>query len=387
MTIAVVPAKRALVPGWLVDILLFLLAAGLTAVAVVDGVERHLDQVTLTVDAALGGLSCLGIPLRRRRPVGFAVVVGIFSVYALSASLVSFIALFNVAAHRRFAVVAPVVAGYALVSPLSQLVRPDSAVTDVSQVSLGIVCVTAALAWGMYVRARRQLVASLRDRAERAEAEQELRVAQARHLERTRIAREMHDVLAHRISLLSLHAGALELRPTASPETIARAAGVIRESAHQVLEDLRDVIGVLRVDRPDRPPERPQPGLRELPGLVEESRRAGEQVTLDCTVADPSAVPAATGRGAYRIVQEGLTNARKHAPGQPVTVTVHGTAGGGITVEVRNPAPVGAAVTAIPGSGTGLVGLAERAAIAGGWLEHGRTANGFRLRAWLPWPA
>ena len=84
----------------------------------------------------------------------------------------------------------------------------------------------------MFVRARRQLVLSLRERAERAEAEQQLRVSQARHLERTRIAREMHDVLAHRISLLSLHAGALEFRPDAPPAEVARAAGVIRASAH-----------------------------------------------------------------------------------------------------------------------------------------------------------
>ena len=98
----------------------------------------------------------------------------------------------------------------------------------------------------MFVRARRQLVVSLRDRAERAEAEQQLRVEQARQAERARIAREMHDVLAHRISLLSLHAGALEFRPDAPPEEVARAAGVIRASAHEALEDLREVIGVLR---------------------------------------------------------------------------------------------------------------------------------------------
>jgi len=252
---------------------------------------------------------------------------------------------------------------------------------------LGIVCVAAVLAWGMYVRARSQLLASLRERAHRAEAEQELRIAQARQLERARIAREMHDVLAHRLSLLSLHAGALELRPAAPPQTIASAAGIIRESAHQVLEDLREVIGVLRVDQPDQPPERPQPGLGDVDTLVEEARRAGCQVSLHSDVADPASVPATIGRGAYRIVQEGLTNARKHAPGQPVTATVGGAAGEGLTIELRNPVPVNGVPTVIPGSGTGLIGLAERAAIAGGRLEHGPTADGFRLRAWLPWPS
>src|SRR3712207_3314584 len=108
------------------------------------------------------------------------------------------------------------------------------------------------------------------DRAEQAEAEQELRLQQARQVERTRIAREMHDVLAHRISLLSLHAGALEFRPDAPPEEVARAAGVIRASAHQALHDLREVIGVLRDDPCDDATVPPQPTLGDLPALVDE---------------------------------------------------------------------------------------------------------------------
>ena len=114
---------------------------------------------------------------------------------------------------------------------------------------MGVLASVAVVTWGMFVRARRQLVLTLRDRAERAEAEQHLRVDQARQQERARIAREMHDVLAHRISLLSLHAGALEFRPDAPPEEVARAAGVIRSSAHEALNDLREVIGVLRESR------------------------------------------------------------------------------------------------------------------------------------------
>jgi len=387
MSVAAVPVERGLVPAWLVDLVLLLVGVASTAVAVSDGIERGLGTVALLAEAILGALSCAGILVRGRWPVGFAVVVGIFSVYALSASLVSFIALFTVAAHRRFAVVAPVVAGYALVSPLSALVRPDMAVAGSSQVVLGIVCVAAVLAWGMYTRARHQLLASLRERAYRAEAEQELRVAQARQLERARIAREMHDVLAHRISLLSLHAGALELRPTAPPQTIASAAGVIRESAHQVLEDLREVIGVLRIDRPDQLPERPQPGLGDLGTLIEESRRAGCEVSLRYEVADPDAVPATVGRAAYRIAQEGLTNARKHAPGQPVTATIRGAAGDGLTVELHNSVAGDDVPATIPGAGIGLIGLAERVAIAGGRFEPGPAAGGFQLRAWLPWPS
>jgi signal transduction histidine kinase len=99
-------------------------------------------------------------------------------------------------------------------------------------------------------------------------------------------------------------------------------------------------------------------------------------------------VPVAAGRSAYRIVQEGLTNARKHAHGAAVEVTVDGAEGDGLVIEVRNRLPIGVGAAAIPGTGMGIVGLTERAALAGGRLEHGRTAAGdFRLWAWLPWPA
>lgn len=111
------------------------------------------------------------------------------------------------------------------------------------------------------------------------------------------------------------------------------------------------------------------------------------KVTLDNRVADPAEAPAATGRTVYRIAQEALTNARKHAPGAPVTVTVTGGPGDGLTIEVRNPAPT-EPFERVPGSGQGLIGLTERATLAGGGLEHGPGPDGgFGVRAWLPWPA
>ncbi|WP_344079911.1 sensor histidine kinase [Luedemannella helvata] len=380
------PAGRT-VRDWLVDAACFLLAVGVTMLALVDGRAQHIAPVPLAIDLVLGGLCCLGVWLRRRWPVGLAVVVGLVSIYSTSVAGAALLALFTVAVHRRFAVVAPIVAGYALVPFLTLLVRPDVPVAHWSEIVLGIVLAVAILAWGLFVRARQQ---SLRERAGRVEAEQQLRVAEARQSERNRIAREMHDVLAHRLSLLSLHAGALELRPDAAPEEIARAAGVVRANAYQALEDLREVIGVLRtgVDRSDETPERPQRTLADLPDLVDQSRRAGMRVRLGCQAAALSAVPAGVGRSAYRIVQEGLTNARKHAPGADVAVTVQATPGDGVTVEIRNPCPIGTGGgTAIPGAGIGLIGLTERAALAGGRLEHGPTPAGeFRLWAWLPWP-
>jgi signal transduction histidine kinase len=384
-----VPATRAR-RDRVVDVLFFLLGLLFTVLVVVDGVEQRLPSATLAAEIAMGALGCLGVWLRRRWPIGFAVVTGVFSVYSMAAAGLALIALFTVAVHRRFAVVAPLVVGHSLAAVLSLLVRPDQPVIHWSQAVLGVVCVTAMLAWGMFVRARRQ---SLHERALRAESEKELLVAQARQLERDRIAREMHDVLAHRISLVSLHAGALELRLDAGDGADARTAGLIRDCAHQALEDLREVIGVLRADRvgaggaDDDAPDRPQPTLVDLPALVEESRRAGTRVLLESRIPEPGAVPAVIGRTAYRIVQEGLTNARKHAHGSSVSVNVRGAAGDGLTVEIRNPWQAGTA--GIPGAGTGIIGLTERVSLAGGRLEHGRTeeSGDFRLRAWLPWPA
>jgi signal transduction histidine kinase len=407
---AVTPGYRALLPGallaetppdarrpvrrtardWFVDVVFFLVAVGLAFGMAAIGLEEGIDGGRTVVDLTIGLLCCAGLWWRRRWPVALCLVLsvaGLWSVTCVGAALVSF---FTVAVHRRLLVALAVAAVGVSGGFVFPVLRPDWGTTSYwADLAWATVITALVLAWGLLVRARRQLVHSLRDRAHRAEAEQQLRVARARQAERARIAREMHDVLAHRISLLSLHAGALEFRPDAPPAEVARAAGVIRASAHEALQELREVIGVLRDERTDDAPERPQPTLADLPGLVDQSREAGMRVRLDHRVDDLGAVPVAVGRNAYRIVQEGLTNARKHAYGSTVDVIVAGAAGEGLSVEVRNPVPVGVpAVPDIPGTGTGIVGLTERATLAGGRLEHGRTASGeFRLWAWLPWAA
>ncbi|HYS42200.1 MAG TPA: histidine kinase, partial [Pseudonocardiaceae bacterium] len=226
--------------------------------------------------------------------------------------------------------------------------------------------------------------------ARRAEAEQGRRVAEARMLERRKIAREMHDVLAHRLSLLATYAGALEYRPDLPPDQLAKASAIVRTGAHDALVELRDVIAVLRDTEPagDEVAERPQPVLADLPRLIAESRDTGARIELRNQVADETALPAATGRTVYRVVQEALTNARKHATGQPVRIDIDGTPGARLTIDIRNPLPAEpVAPSTIPGSGTGLVGLTERVRLAGGQLDHQATVGEFRLRAWLPWPA
>jgi signal transduction histidine kinase len=146
---------------------------------------------------------------------------------------------------------------------------------------------------------------------------------------------------------------------------------------------MRRLLDVLREDEAEWSP---QPTLARLAELITEARAGGLDVSLSVE-GEQSGLAPGVELAAYRIVQEALTNARKHAPGADVTLTLRGRPGDGLTVDVRNPAPAGP-VPRVPGSGQGLIGLTERAALAGGRMEHGPTPDGgFALRAWLPWPA
>ncbi|MEV6394371.1 histidine kinase [Streptomyces sp. NPDC051907] len=378
---------RRTVRDWVVDTLAFLFAVAFGMVAAEASDAANESDVVVLADQLSGVAACCALWLRRRWSLGLALtLVAIWPVAPVAGGAV-LVSLFSIAVHRPFKPVAVVGAVALAASTVQAFVRPDPSVSTWGNIVLGAVLVLLVIGWGLVVRSRRQLVAALAERARRAESEAELRAAHAQRLAREAIAREMHDVLAHRLTLLSVHAGALEFRPDAPPPEVARAAGVIRDSAHEALQDLREIIGVLRAPGDADGADRPQPTLATLDALVAESRQAGMKVTLDNQVADPSAVPAAVGRTVYRIAQEGLTNARKHAPGAEVTVAVGGGPGSGLTVDVDNPAPVGEAPE-VPGSGQGLIGLTERATLAGGRLEHGATAGGgFQVRAWLPWPS
>lgn len=370
---------------WIVDFGAFLMAVligmiGADEVSKDPGISRALADA----DQLIGALACAAVWLRRRWPVGLAVTMLPVSFVSSTAGGAGLVAFFTLAVHRPFRYIAWVTGTSLVLNVFYFRWRPDPELPYVVMVVLSALLGVAIVGWGMFVRSQRRLMLTLRDRARRAETEAALRAEQAQRLAREAIAREMHDVLAHRLTLLSVHAGALEFRPDAPREEVARAAGVIRESAHEALQDLREIIGVLRAGDPDNA-GRPQPTLAALGTLVTESREAGMKVLLDNLVTEPASVPASVGRTAYRIAQEGLTNARKHALGAEVTVTVAGAPGDGLTLCVRNPAPPGD-VPSVPGSGQGLIGLAERATLAGGRLEHGAEEDGgFRLRAWLPW--
>ncbi len=370
---------------WIVDFACFLFAVGIGLLSA-DGLDKEpdLSPAMAVADQLIGALACAAVWLRRRWPVGLAVAMLPVSLVSATAGGAVLAALFTLAVHRPFRYVAWIGGASLAVMPLYYWMRPEPDLPFLASLFIAFLLAVTVLGWGLLVRSKRQLLLSLRDRARHAEAEARLRAEQAQRLAREAIAREMHDVLAHRLTLLSVHAGALEFRPDAPREDVARAAGVIRESAHEALQDLREIIGVLRAGESDDG-GRPQPTLAALDALVAESRAAGMKVALAGRVTDPGSVPASVGRTAYRIAQEALTNARKHAPGTEVTVSVTGAPGDGLAMSVRNAPPEGE-VPHVPGSGQGLIGLSERATLAGGTLEHGPTpGGGFEVRARLPW--
>jgi signal transduction histidine kinase len=377
------------VRDWAVDAGAFVVAAALGAVILNvtgDVTARPVTSGQLAVDATLGAVCCLALWWRQRWPFGVALVCVLLGAFSTSSTVAGLFALSSLAVHRH---VRPALLVAALFVPSAVMCSIWLGRGDTPSVVLPTAALAAAaIAWGMYVRARRQLVATLLDRARRAEADQVVRAERARLAERTLIAREMHDVLAHRISLVALHAGALEVARDLPPAQVRESAALLRSTAHQALEELRDVIGVLReVPEEGRPSTVPQPTLADIPRLVEETRRSGAKVNFEMQVELLDTAPGPLGRDAYRIVQEALTNISKHARGTLAHVRVVGAPSRGLHVSVRNPPAVGAHDHPTPpGSGTGLLGLQERVALANGALVHGPDASGnFVVEADLPW--
>ena len=374
---------------WAVDAAAFVIAAGLGALILgitIRDASNEMTSAQVAIDAALGAVCCTALWWRRRWPLGVALLCVVLGALSTSGTVAGLFALSSLAVHRP---VRPALFVAALFVPSAVVCSIWLGRTDAWTVMLPTLALAAAaVAWGMYIRARRQLLANLRDRARRAEADQLLHAERARLAERTRIAREMHDVLAHRISLVALHAGALEVALDLPPDQVRESATLLRSTAHQALEELRDVIGVLREEPGSGGSSTvPQPTLADIPRLVEETRRSGAKIDFEMEVDGAAGAPGPLGRDAYRIVQEALTNINKHARGTLAEVRVAGAPDHGLHVCVRNPPAVGVHDRpSPPGSGTGLLGLQERVALANGVLVHGRdAAGGFVVEAELPW--
>jgi signal transduction histidine kinase len=359
------------------------LMLGISAVGWLPIASRQSDPVMVT-DLALGLVSYGAVFFRRRWPVPIALALALVSAASGSASGPAVLAAVSVATRRRWREIALVGTVAFAASAFFNITQPGPGDSSwLLDLTVNVIATAAWVSFGLYIGSRRELIWTLRNRAERAEAEQDLRVTQARANERARIAREMHDVLAHRISQVSMHAGALAFREDLTPDQVRISAGVIREKAHEALTDLRGVLGVLR-GADGEPALAPQPTYADLSGLVAEARGSGLAIDFHDRVSAPDDVPDASGRTLYRIVQEGITNARKHAPGALLTIELKGSPEHGLDVTMRNPLGFGSTT---PGAGLGLVGLSERAELRGGGLAHRREDGSFVLHGWIPWAA
>ncbi|MEU3721245.1 histidine kinase [Streptomyces sp. NPDC031705] len=238
-----------------------------------------------------------------------------------------------------------------------------------------------------YWHQRRTLLSALQERHDQLLRERSMVAGQARLRERQRIAQDMHDSLGHQLALISVHTGALEVDP-ALTDRQREAVGVLRQASVAAMHELREVVGILRdgVEAP-APVEEAQPaarGVAGIAGIVEAARAAGTDVRLG-TAGQPRPLVAACDHAAYRIVQEALTNAYKHAPGSPISVELR-YEDDSLVVEIANgPAGERASGEVVSG-GQGLTGLRERARLVGGMVHAGATeGGGFRVAGVLPY--
>jgi signal transduction histidine kinase len=376
--------QRRSLRDWIVDFVLFSYAV-FSAAATAGNDQLQVGHALLVLNVVLAVPACLLVWMRRRYPVSVGWLVVGLSALSSSAIHACMVAVFSAAIHARPRRAVELTAGAIAATAVDCTIFTGlhgQGVFNASFFAFWSATTIAAFGLGSFVRVRRELVCRLH-------SEQRLRIHEAQLAERARIAREMHDVLAHRISLLSVHAGALEYNRDASPEEVARGLSVIRSSARAAQEELRAVIGVLRSEAGEDPVRPPQPTIDDLEQLLEESRGAGMEVSLTNALSERT-MSTQAGRTVYRILQEALTNARKHAPTQPVSVSIAAETDRTLRIAVVN-RPESDETRPLPeladhvGSGTGLIGLAERISLSGGTFEHQRLAGGgFELTARIP---
>ncbi|MFI1105732.1 sensor histidine kinase [Streptomyces melanogenes] len=345
---------------------------------------------TFITDVSLSALerafslgAALALVARLRMPV-VTLLATLPGLYLGSAWLAGLIALYTVSRLRPNRLLLAictllVMTAYYLPYPLEMALLLDRNANLVwVESSLG--APIAAVALGRAVALRGELAVRLKELTEGRSREDRLLAEQVLATERTQLAREMHDVVAHQVSLISLQAGALRM---SSVDPVAReTADTIRTLSVRTLDELRHMVGVLRAGGAGSVERRPQPRLSDLPRLIAESA-----LEVDADICDQACAscPEGVERAAFRIVQEALTNVRKHAPGAKVRVCLR-CEGDELQVEIRNAAPLhGAAPLDLPSGGHGLIGLRERVHLLGGFFSAGQDdAGGFVVRATLP---
>jgi signal transduction histidine kinase len=342
------------------------------------------------VNAAFLVAVCLPLVVRRRRPV--AALAGVFVVQGVwvgvyyhgshqppfepfAAGVVACFAL-GLHADRRGMRAGLVVFALLVLASAIVLAAGGSAVGDALSV---LIWWATAIGVGRGLRERQRLVELLRERSSRLERDRERDMADAALEERARIARELHDVIAHAVSLMVVQASAERRLLEPDQRRTADTLQTIEDSGREALGELRRLLGVLRAHGRER--LAPQPGLGVLSELLDEGRRGGDEIRLEVE-GDPVRLPAGLDLTAYRIVQEGLTNARKHAPAAAVDITLRWRPAE-LEIEVADDGP--GRPENPNGAGHGLIGMRERASLYGGSIRTGaRAEGGFRVLACLP---
>ena len=392
MDVATLRERLRRVPAPVVDALLAVAVAAVTAAAVQVAVEPHStppNAFAYVLAATFGAL----LLLRRRWPLGVFVASNLvlFAYYTIgypgmTPAIPLGVALYTAAAagHLRWGLASTafyMTGGVVVVGIREHTPALEVLTSFLPQASLMV----ALLLLGDAVRSRRAWQAEVRERLARVEADREREARRRVEHERLRIARELHDVLAHTIAVVTVQAGVAADVLAESPEQARAALAAIRSASREAMAELKATVGVLRGGERDGEgaPRAPSPGLGQLGGLLEAAREGGLRVEAE-VAGEPRPLPALVDLTAYRIVQESLTNVGRHAGAAAATVTIRYEPGA-VVVEVDDDGR-GPGTTPPEGQpGYGLAGMAERSAVLGGTLEAGpRPGGGFRVSARLP---
>lgn len=343
----------------------------------------------------------LALGLRHRRPVAVAIGAAVASILFPIGNTVPFIALSALIARRKgwgvraVALLTLLTSATIVFVDSQQQPRINSLLktmftnvdeTEHVNLSTPTVVLVILFGWGLSVglglmvrswrtqQLTQETVSSVREQSENLNADL------ARQAERELIAREIHDGLGHRLSILNLHAGAMEAKSTQYPDLQA-SAQLIRETAAGAMDDLRSLLDILHPDGTSQP----SVALRDLQRVVNESFGADQALSSSVFIESPDAAHPRLANAVYRIVQELLTNARKHAPGARIELCVVGGPGDGVSIESANPLPANQNSPSQRGSGRGLTGIGERVRLLGGTMEQSKNDGMFRVRVELPW--
>jgi len=366
-----------------------LLAAG---VIVVVGVALRADASTRPLALSLALAASATLALRRSAPtptlaISGALVLGLFAVdHAAGAVAViaPAIALYSLALSRgRVHLVAAVVAAAAAVMIADVFLAGHHPRTLTLQTAAHVALVAVPVLAAEALRNRRSYIQLLLERLELAERTREEEAQRRAEQERLRIAHELHDVVAHTLTTINVQAGVAEHLLDRDPSHARNALATIEAASHEALDELRAILGVLREqDGADLPLE-PSPGLDGVSLLVDRFREAGGDIELEVDGEQPERVPDAVQLAAFRIVQESLTNARRHAPGAAARVRL-AYADDRLRVGIENDSGQGLNGNG-RGPGVGIAGMHERATALGGTFEAGPCGDGFKVTAELPY--